>query len=65
VSVRARFADAETLEIEQFHVHAGRTRDIVSYAALLALAGVWLGWGRRQSRGGAPRGGVGRQRAEP
>lgn len=54
VSVRGRFADSGTLEIQEFHLHAGRTRDVASYAGLLVLAGVWLGWGRRQSRRGTP-----------
>ena len=56
VSVRGRFADAGTLEIHEFHVHAGRLRDLASYVGLVLVAGVWVWLPMRQQpshRGGA------------
>lgn len=42
ISLRGRFTDASTLEIERLHLHAGRARDYPSYVGLLLVLGVWL-----------------------
>lgn len=42
VSVRGRFRDAQTLEIEALHVHAGRLRNLGSYIGLILVVCAWL-----------------------
>lgn len=43
VSLRGRFADPETLEVQDFHRHPEGIRDLLSYLGLLAIFLVWLG----------------------
>ncbi len=54
VSVRARFADAQTLVIEEVHVHAGRAREVPTYLGLLVLLAVWVAPPRSRNAPPAP-----------
>lgn len=58
VSVRGRFVDSKTLQIEEYHVHRNWFRDAASYVGLLLLAFVWLwdlaGRGGRRSHSPTP-----------
>jgi hypothetical protein len=50
-SLRGRFRDAHTLEVESFHVHAGGRRDLASYLGLAAALGiVALSWRAQRRR---------------
>lgn len=56
VSLRGRFLDSGTLQVEEIHVHRGWPRDLASYAGLSLVVAVWVlalgaaGWVGRRPR---------------
>lgn len=48
ISVRGRFTDETSLEVDEVHLHWPLFRDLAAYAGLAAVAGIWLLNARRR-----------------